>query len=335
MLGYGAAMSEPSVQDRPTLRARLGRPASRTVVAFALLAALGSALFAASIASWAAWWTMRPLTKAEAVEVLTELMPGTDITAYLSPEPDSVFVMYGEPVTWQRVDTLLFGDGGEYGLAGIGGSLGRDVGPGEQKQVLDGVVERLRAGGWTVGYPKVTFLDPCGAGCDPDTAARETVLYAGRGDQVVSVSGFAAGSRGSNGFGITLTRPTPVAVYPAAVVAALAGALAGWLLFAWASRRTASRGAGVTKTLFGFAMFLWWAPIVLTAPQMLRHHLGEYHYSWHPLWEWLGLPAFSLLFLGGLALALLALAVAALPTRRVRQHDVLPHPDPDSAVAPA
>ncbi|WP_144123606.1 hypothetical protein [Catellatospora sichuanensis] len=309
-------MSEPSVADRPTLRARLGRPASRSVVAFALLAALGCGLYAASLASWAAWWTMRPLTNAEAVEVLDELMPGTDIGAHLDPEPQSVFVMYGEPVTWKSVDALLLGDGGEYGLAGVGGSLGRDVGPAEQKQVLDGVVERLRAGGWTVGYPKVTFLDPCEAGCDPDTAPRETVLHAGRGDQVVSVSGFAAGSRGSNGFGIILTRPTPVAVYPAAAVAGLFGALAGWWLFAWASRRTASRGAGFAKSLFGFAMFLWWAPIVLAAPQMLWHHLGEYHYSWHPLWEWLGLPALSVLFLGGLGFGLLSLAVAALPTRR-------------------
>lgn len=327
-------MSEPSDKERPTLRARLGRPASRSAVVCALLIALGAGLYAASIASWAAWWTMRPLTTAEATEVLTELMPGTDITAHLSPAPDAVFVIYGEPLTWQNVDTLLLGDGGEYGLTGIGASLGRDVGPAEQKQVLDGVVERLRAGGWSVGYPKVTFLDPCGTGCDPDTAPRETVVYAGRGDQVVNVSGFAAGSSGSNNFGISLTRPTPPAVYPAAAVAGLLGALTGWWLFAWASRRTAQRPAGGTKTLLAFAVFLWWAPITLAVPQMLQHHLGEWHYSWHPLWEWLGLPTTGLLFLLGLGFGLLALASAALPSRRPRPHDV-PAADPDLSVAPS
>ncbi|MEU8001986.1 hypothetical protein AB0B66_12555 [Catellatospora sp. NPDC049111] len=309
-------MSEPSAKERPTLRARLGRPESRSAVVFALLAALAAGLYAASIATWAAWWTMRPLTSAEAVEVLTELMPGTDITTHLGPEPDTEFVIYGEPLSWRNLDTLLLGDGGEYSLTGIGGTLGRDVGPAEQKQVLDGVVERLRAGGWSVGYPKVTYLDPCGTGCDPDTAARETVVYAGRGDQVVNVSGFAAGSSGSNNFGISLTRATPPAVYPAAAVAGLVGALSAWWLFAWASRRTASRPAGGVKTLFAFAMFLWWAPVVLAAPLGLRHHLSEWHYSWHPLWEWLGLPTTGLLFLLGTGFALLALAAAALPSRQ-------------------
>jgi hypothetical protein len=63
-------------------------------------------------------------------------------------------------------------------------------------------------------------------------------------------------------------------------------------------------------------MFLWWAPILLSAPQMLSHHLSEPHLRWHPLWEWLGQPAMLLPFLLGCLMLFLALGLAALPYRQ-------------------
>jgi hypothetical protein len=63
-------------------------------------------------------------------------------------------------------------------------------------------------------------------------------------------------------------------------------------------------------------MFLWWAPILLAAPQLLAHRLKEPHYRWHPLWEWIGQPAMSLLFLVGWGALILASGLTLLPRRR-------------------
>ncbi|MBQ0901500.1 hypothetical protein [Micromonospora sp. U21] len=94
------------------------------------------------------------------------------------------------------------------------------------------------------------------------------------------------------------------------------GALAGWLVFGWASRRTEGRRvSGTASFLFGMTMVLWWLPVLLAAPHLLQHHLGEPHPAWHPLWEWLGQPTASLLFLVGALCALLALGLAAAPHR--------------------
>ncbi|MEK8106946.1 hypothetical protein NKG94_20695 [Micromonospora sp. M12] len=92
----------------------------------------------------------------------------------------------------------------------------------------------------------------------------------------------------------------------------LLGAVAGWLVFGWVSRRTERRRSrGAVHGLVGAAVVLWWLPVLLSAPPLLSHHLGEPHPAWHPLWEWLGQPTASLLFLLGAVCALLALGLAA------------------------
>ncbi|MET7705875.1 hypothetical protein [Micromonospora sp. NPDC005413] len=97
----------------------------------------------------------------------------------------------------------------------------------------------------------------------------------------------------------------------------LLGAVAGWLVFGWASRRTEGRRvSGTASVLFGVTMVLWWLPVLLAAPQLMEHHhLGEPHPAWHPLWEWLGQPVASLFFLVGAVSALLALGLTAGPRR--------------------
>jgi hypothetical protein len=117
--------------------------------------------------------------------------------------------------------------------------------------------------------------------------------------------------------GVTFQRATPPAVYPAGLAGGLAGALVAFLVFGWASRRTGGGhpARGGVKLFFGVAMFLWWAPTLFAVPMMARHHLDEPHPSWHPMWEWLGQPTFSLLFVAGAGCALLGLALAALPRR--------------------
>lgn len=73
--------------------------------------------------------------------------------------------------------------------------------------------------------------------------------------------------------------------------------------------------SGTASVLFGVTMVLWWLPVLLAAPQLVEHHLGEPHPAWHPLWEWLGQPVASLFFLAGAVSALLALGLTVGPRR--------------------
>lgn len=122
--------------------------------------------------------------------------------------------------------------------------------------------------------------------------------------------------------GIFLTaafqRATPWAVYPFAVIGGVAGAVVAFVLFGWASRRTAGRHPArwVVTVLFGMTMVFWWAPSLFAIPPSVRHHVDEPHPSWHPMWEWLGQPAFFPLFVLGGGCALLGIALAALPRPR-------------------
>lgn len=103
------------------------------------------------------------------------------------------------------------------------------------------------------------------------------------------------------------------------VLAFLLGALGGWILFGGSAGGPSAGHASaqaLAKGMFGFAMLLWWAPILLSAPHLLAHHLTEPHYRWHPLWEWIGQPTMSLPFLFGWAVLILASGLIQLPRRR-------------------
>jgi hypothetical protein len=116
---------------------------------------------------------------------------------------------------------------------------------------------------------------------------------------------------------VGLTRAAPPAVNPAGVAGGLLGAAAGWLLFGWASRRTEGRHRArpAVTTLYVITMAMWWLPVLPAVPSLISHQLSEPHPQWHPLWEWLGQPTFSLFFLIDCATALAGLVLAALPRR--------------------
>ncbi|MFI5844218.1 hypothetical protein ACIA8K_31440 [Catenuloplanes sp. NPDC051500] len=62
-------------------------------------------------------------------------------------------------------------------------------------------------------------------------------------------------------------------------------------------------------------MALFWGPVLVSVWVMARHQLAEPHRIAHPPWEWLGLPAFGLLFVVGAAAALSGLSMATIPAR--------------------
>jgi hypothetical protein len=301
---------------RHGLRCRLGRPASRSVVVWAALTAVVSGLFVAAFATRAAWETASPLPdEAKATAVFANVFPDEDLGGRVHGSP-AMFVVYGAPLGPQHVDDLLFGDGGEYGFGDTIASLN---GPTNERRAPGVVIQRLRSKGWEVAEPRTSHAVECAtSSCDPETLPTQTFLSARRGSDIIEIEIYPSAGTSETNLSMSLQRATPWAVYPVGLIGGVLGTVIGWLVFGWASRRTEVQHAvlgTVTKVLYGFAMFLWWLPILWTAPFALAHHLQETHFRWHPLWEWLGQPVALLLFVVGAGMALLALAVAVLPRR--------------------
>lgn len=311
----------PAGRTRPTgraavdlvlsgLRCRIGRPASRTVGGWAALAALICGLFSAAAATRLAWETSRPqLDHAEASTILDTVLPEHDLGEIFVPP--SLFVRYDEPLHRQDLADLLLGDGGEY-REGIVVASAEGVPPVPVEQALGLARQHLHAAGWHVDRQ----VDKARNGSGP--VHTESILIASRGDTVLHLI-LQSGRQGPDpGYlFVDLQRRTPGLAYPAAASAGLLGAVAGWLLFGWASRRTdRSRSArAVANQLFGATLLLWWLPVALFGTLTVRQLLREPHPQWPPLWEWLGQPTGGPFLLLGSVTALLGLAVAAVPAR--------------------
>jgi hypothetical protein len=308
--------TRPTVREaanliRHGLRARLGRPASRTVTTWAVLATVISGVFAAAFATRAGWETAEPLPRtAQTRAMLAEVLPGQEFR-YVEDAP-AMFTIYGQPLGWAAVGDMVFGDGNEYALAGVGGTV-TGVPAQSPQATLDLARQRLRDTGWRAYRSMVSDTD--------------TTLVARRGNTTLTIvvyfepTVYAAPTMlpaDSIFLEASFQRATPPAVYPFAVLGGLVGAVAAFLLFGWASRRTTGRHPArpVVTLLFGATMALWWAPTLFAVPLMVKHHVDEPHPSWHPMWEWLGQPAYSLFFVTGGGCLLLGLALAALPRSR-------------------
>ncbi|MFD2764019.1 hypothetical protein [Micromonospora eburnea] len=314
-----AGRTRPTVREafdlvRGGLRCRLGRPASTSVGAWAVLTALICGLFTASLAARIAWETSRPQPdRDEVAAVFAEAFPGHQLDDDIMTAP-ALFVFYNNPLTWRSLKPVLFGDGGEY-QEGMAVASAAGPAPMSEAEALATARQRLQAGGWQVYAPATEVLEVCAsATCHRASQPVQTTLIAHRDDTVLRAT-FHDASYNSY-LGVEMQRATPPAVLPAAVLAGLAGGVLTWLVFAWASRRTEGR-RGVAA-LLAIALFLWWAPALLSTASLFPHHLGEPHPTWHPLWEWLGQPTCSLLFLVGAACALALLVVALIPRRDLR-----------------
>ncbi|MEU4677306.1 hypothetical protein [Micromonospora sp. NPDC023737] len=299
------------------MRARLGRPESRTVVVWAALTAVICGLFSAALATWAAWHTARPLPDAtETTAIVAEVLPGYEINE-VDPGP-ALFTFYSQPLRPGNLKAVLFPDGGEY-QQGTTVATVKAVPPAAQQETLALAQRRLRETGWRTFPPHVVPEVTCraGGGCTPTGGPSNVSLVARRDDTALDIHWLANPSIDGTHLTVAVYRATPPAVLPAGIGGGLVGALLGGLVFAWASRRTRPphpAGNGVT-VLYAITMLFWWAPVLLTAPQLLGHHRDEPHPVWHPLWEWLGQPALSLFFVVGAGCALFALALATVPRR--------------------
>ncbi|WP_432838959.1 hypothetical protein [Dactylosporangium sp. CA-092794] len=302
--------ARPTVREaadllRHGLRARLGRPASRSVVTWALLTALISGLFGAAFATRAGWETARPLpAPAETSAMLTEIVPDVPWSEP-NPPPGRQFGIYGQSLSWDMRDNLLFGDGGEYSQVGVGSTVHGGSYADPQKAV-DEAVANLENHGWTVS-PVYR----------PDFRSWLTSVSARRGDLVLTFEVFWDSTPDTTYLYASFSRTAPPAVWPCGIAGGLLAGLVAFLLFGWASRRVEGRhpAGWVVRVLFGLTLLLWWAPTLFAVTLVAASHVTEPRQSWEPMWEWFGQPTYSLFFVVGGGGALLALALSALPKR--------------------
>ncbi|MGN9909767.1 hypothetical protein ACTMTJ_19660 [Phytohabitans sp. LJ34] len=289
---------------RHGLRARLGRPASRTVAVWATLTAAICGLFTAAVATRLAWETGRPMPdRAETAAILAEVAPEHRFTdVQIAP---ALFTWYSQRVRLRHLDKILLFDGGEYEQgSGTASAAGTPPMPGGA--AVAAAEAHLRDAGWRVHQRTTEAYDSC----TDMTTITMTTVEARRGDTLLRVTVTDPRVEPDLPYlTVALQRTTPPAVLPAGVAGVLLGAALGWLVFGWASRRTEGR---VAPTLcLAAALLLWWSPAALAVPSMLGHHLDQPHAVWHPLWEWLGQPTLSVFFVAGTCAALLGLALAA------------------------
>ncbi len=334
-------------QQRPTwrealnllthgLRCRLGRPASRTVVVWASLASLVCGLFAGAFATRLAW------------ETAGQLPSRDDSAALVSQLEDSVpfdyrvtmFSIYDHPLGWQKLDTLATVDLKRSQLDRTPVDLDGPASVSRVKMVEE-LANRLRASDWLIAEPTIRTTADC-VGCEHMPLPIEAFIVARRGDDMVELQ-FVFGDqqpRSANPgvpdgniptiLSVRLVRSTPWVVYPVGIAATLLGAVIGWFVFGWASRRTENRRAALralTTTAYGLAMFLWYLPIAIALPYLLRQQFNRPYVSGHPMWEWISQPSVSLLVVAGTIVAAGGLALAALPRRTAEKTA----PDPEDA----
>ncbi|HZM77058.1 MAG TPA: hypothetical protein VFC19_15085 [Candidatus Limnocylindrales bacterium] len=302
---------------RHGMRARLGRPQSRGVVVWAAMFSAMCGLFTASAAIWLAWGTARPLPdRAETSRIVGTAFPGRDIIeVYRSP--DLFAIDRTQRLSVDNFHWLFFEFAGEYEFGATAVRL-YDDDPFDTVKIMAAAGERMRANGWQVDVNSVGTDQHCAdSRCDPAKLSKDYRLVAHRDDTIIELKVMESVHPAL--IWVELQRATPGAAHPAGVAAGLLGALAGWMVFGWASRRTEGGYLVVRAlagTFFTATMFMWGVPIPFGLQAVLRWQSDKPSPRWYPLWEWVGQPYFGWLFLVGCGTALLGLASAALPRRR-------------------
>ena len=227
---------------RHGLRARLGRPGSRAVVALAVLVSLFAGFLAASAAHAIALTASPDLPRGAArAEIQESLFPGL--------------------VPWADQDgdvlTDLGGLGDDLSYATVTLAPEQRFVTGDYADWTEQTVTRLVAAGWVVGQ-----VSPVGSTDDAsgDVVPDGTFVQARRGDLTLELNTTTATvDRPAGAFDVNavIRRFLPPSAAWIALAAGLPAVLLGWLIFGWGSRRT--EGAD------GVVRFLTREPVVVAA----------------------------------------------------------------------
>lgn len=255
----GGPRQHPINLVRYGLRARLGRPRSRTVVVLSLLLALAGGFLAASATNRLAW---------EAGPSLPGAAPAQSIAALVAPG-----------LTLEPHGGDAFGDGP------FGYPPGEEVSarmlyaespgtPGPRDAAaMTALRHRLEAAGWEV------TAQPAPDGDDP---AERQALTARRDGLILHVGD------NPDRLIVFVNAAEPVWISLVTVAGGLLGAVAAWLLTAAASRHAErSRTASVlAATAAWLGLLLLWAPLRFAAGYLPELLTGDYDPG-YPFWAWL------------------------------------------------
>ena len=302
----------PEGRRRPTLgeavnlvrfgaRARLGRPCSTMVVVIAVFVALVGAFLGAAGAARLSWETAPALPSgAEATELTSTVFPGMTV--------------------WGGGDAALFvdqpdGEGVEYGYADYWvehTATTRDV-----AGFAEATRQRLEATGWHI---RSAVLPPVYPGMEltPEEERYTRSFWATRDGLVldfwISYQPDVPWYDSDGGAGFELSRAAPPQVLGATVLGAMLGAMAGWLLTGWVSRRTEESlvSTGVVTLTAGVALLLMLPAMLLSLHPVVQAMQTPDERVTEPFWMGLVYLGDGPAILAGF-LALGILPVSALP----------------------
>ncbi|GAA4219270.1 hypothetical protein [Actinocatenispora rupis] len=282
----------PPGRDRPTareavnlvasgLRARLGRPDSRWVVAFSLVTAVIVGLFGSVVGYRLAWQAAaRPLPTPAAVrQTVARIAPGPPVGGGTQSRDDYVFGWSGmhRSLPNEAVHVLVPPAIDDFDLDYTPGGIDIETYRRDNTGLADAARAaraRLRADGWTLGTLDVSD-DGFGEGPTATFSARRdgTVLTVSM-DRVryETLDGEKYWTPRANGpllgAHVMFGREMPAVVpYGQGVAGVLAGAF-GWLVFGWFSRRTTARTPGErarTRIAYGALVVSTLPAVVLLA----------------------------------------------------------------------
>jgi hypothetical protein len=295
------------------MRCRLGRPRSRAIVVIAVLAVILTGYLGMAAAARLAWQAGRDLPSgAEVVALHNTVVPGRALVS--TGRHDAVFYYDGMTSQWPAV--LVGSEFGDYSNGRVSSYFGpaaaeKDLGAFERV-----AAQRLRAAGWS------------------DVVFGQQTLKAKKDGLTVQLTVFTDGLTSTDSAGrqvltpvrLEITRSAPGWMLPSMIIGAILGALIGWLLVGWISRRTAGRSLvrQFGALLFGIAALVGCCPalamccagFIPVAVQGGESSLsldldGLSTWVWYVFTVWqLRIPA-----LLGLLAALVAAAIAGWPGR--------------------
>jgi len=299
---------------RHGLRARLGRPASRLVVVTAVLVALTTGLGVAAIAARLAWTAVPDYPSgARLAEITGTVFPGAPIDGRRST--DGLFLDVSEP---SPAAVALRGHDEDFEFASYEFAPATQFVAGGYREWTDAAAARMEADGWTVRDIEPTGATIIATGQLDDSGREFWAIRDGLTLHFVAETAVVGTPPGSFAATATLARLTPAWVTAAAGAGWLLGALAGWLLTGFVSRRTEWATPGARAAAHGTAGLA----LVVALPGTLMGTLGlvvepfrHGAMGYKPFW-WLSLTyGFACTWLAAL-LGLAAVGIAMIAGRR-------------------
>ena len=291
------------------MRARLGRPKSKGVVVIAVLGALTVGFLGAQLGAWAAWHTARSLPDEPTAIAIDRLVA-----------PDA------SPADRYRRDELFYftpANDYDFGSAQPGAVRAYHVSASHQALTEAAFAvaarARLQDAGWKVS-DVIT-----GRGMLASYADTNTTLYAERDGLVIEVTNSL---HESPHVVVAIYRAEPVLVPIAQMLGALLGAMAGWLMIGWASRRLTGRHTALTAIIIlGLAAVLAAALPAIAFALLAEISTTILRPTWTPAPSFLAF-AYSFAWpIAGLA-ALIALAAVGLAILRAHPSPARRHQEP-------